>query len=79
MYSGGGGTYLGFKSDEYTYVVYSAFGRGWGEKSGLMVMKDEKEISVYRCLRSPYYELTHGLFEKAGLEIEDNKIELPDP
>jgi hypothetical protein len=79
MYAGGGGTYLGFKSNEYTYVVYGAFGRGWGTKNGLMVMKNEEEFRVHRCTREPYFKLTHDLFEKAGLEIEDNKIQLPMP
>jgi hypothetical protein len=79
MYAGGGGKYLGFKSNEYTYVVYSASGRGWGEKSGVKVQRDEEEVSVYRCVRSPTFWLTRGLFERAGLEIEDDKIELPAP
>jgi hypothetical protein len=79
MYAGGGGFYVGFKSNEYTYVAYSAVGRGWGTKDGLMVMKGEEELSVYRCLRSPSLGAVHRLFESAGLEVEDNKIELPDP
>ncbi len=79
MYAGGGGKYLGFKSSEYTYVVYGAVGRGWGTKHGLMVMKGEEEFRVHRCVRAPYDLLTHDLFEKSGLEIEDNKIELPEP
>ncbi len=79
MYAGGGGTYLGFKSGEYTYVVYGASGRGWGSKNGLMVMKGEEEFRVHRCIKEPSFELTHDLFRKAGLTIEDNKIELPGP
>jgi hypothetical protein len=79
MYAGGGGTYLGFSSGEYTYVVYGATGRGWGSKNGLMVMKGEEEFRVHRCTKEPYFKLTHDLFKKAGLPIEDNKIELPTP
>jgi hypothetical protein len=79
MYAGGGGKYLGFKSNDYTYVVYSAVGRGWGTKQGLMVMKDEKEFRVHRCVREPYSRLSLDLFEKTGLKVEDNEIELPMP
>jgi hypothetical protein len=76
MYTSGGGSYLGFKSGEYTYVVYGAAGRGW-TNDGLMVMKGEEEFRVHRCAREPYDLLDRDLFEKAGLEIEDNKITLP--
>lgn len=49
MFSGGGGAYLRFNNQTYAYVVYTATGRGWGEKTGLFVLKDGQTVSKLPC------------------------------
>jgi hypothetical protein len=48
-YSGGGGDFVRVLSGRYSYVVYSAIGRGW-EQEGVVVEKDGKRISARRCV-----------------------------
>ena len=63
MFSGGGGTYLQFKKEGYTYTVFSAVGK-WGKScftsreaartcvrsiEGVAVQKDRKEVANIPC------------------------------
>jgi hypothetical protein len=50
MYAGGGGSYLRFNLAPFSYVTYSATGRGWGEKQGVMVLKNDKPLAVHKCV-----------------------------
>jgi hypothetical protein len=79
MYAGGGGSYLRFNAEPYTYVVYSAVGRGWGEKNGVMVLNDGRMASFHRCLGRVQSELGPALFQRAGVAEDREALVLPPP
>jgi hypothetical protein len=69
MFSGGGGTYLQFKKEGYTYTVFSAVGK-WGKScfspqeepqtclrdiEGIAVQKDGKEVANIPCKQGADY------------------------
>lgn len=76
-YSGGGGAFLSFDKAPYRYVVYTAIGRGWGERAGVLVEKNGRRIASLRCKRPVVSELGPDLFSKAGIAEADADIELP--
>lgn len=76
-FSGGGGAYIRFKRDKYGYVVYTAIGRGWGEKAGLAVEKDLKLLANLPCQMPVQSELGPDFFEQAGLAKDPIGFELP--
>ncbi|MFO1431963.1 MAG: hypothetical protein U1F76_17785 [Candidatus Competibacteraceae bacterium] len=77
-FAGGGGAYLRFKKEQYGYVVYTAIGRGWGQKAGLVVEKNNKLLSNFRCNReTATSELGPDFFEKAGLPKDQEGFDLP--
>jgi hypothetical protein len=77
MFSGGGGAFLAFSRAPYRYVVYSAVGRGWGSKAGVVVEKNGKKIASLACKGEARSELGPDLFSKAGIETADDGFELP--
>jgi hypothetical protein len=79
-YAGGGGTYMRFEAAPYAYVVYSASGRGWGIKSGVMVLDPTRSSpAVRRCSTPARSQLGLALFERAGLQADADELELPAP
>lgn len=77
MFSGGGGAYLRFNNQTYAYVVYTATGRGWGEKTGLFVLKDGQTVSKLPCTGKHESQLGVELFEQAGIAQDADELELP--
>jgi hypothetical protein len=60
----GGGAYVAFTNVPYRYVVNTAIGRGWGEKSGVAVEKNGKLVSNLPCTQEPVSEFGPELFSK---------------
>lgn len=79
MYAGGGGAYLRFAAPAAEYVVYSAVGRGWGRKAGVMVLQDGQQKSVQRCRAPARSRLGPALARQAGLAEDAEELELPPP
>lgn len=77
MFSGGGGAFLAFTNAPYRYIVYSATGRGWGSKAGVVVEKDGKQIASLVCKGKATSDLGPDLFSKAGIKVADDSFELP--
>ncbi len=66
MYSGGGGAYLKFTNDQYTYAVFTGIGKGW-QKEGVVVKKAGKKIAHLQC-RGPWTsQLGPDLFDKTKI------------
>jgi hypothetical protein len=77
MFAGGGGAYLRFNSAPYAYVTYSAIGRGWPEKRGVMTMKGDAMIANYPCVGKYRSILGAALFRNAGIAEDRVELELP--
>ena len=77
VFSGGGGAYLRFKSGEYEYVVYTAIGKGWGDKEGVAIDKSGKRLSHVSCKDEPVSKLGDEFFSKAGLKEDKKDFDLP--
>ena len=77
MYSGGGGAYLMFHHPPYRTTVYSADGRGWGHKAGVVVDKQGKPLVKLRCRQAETSELGPDLFERARIPPASNGFSLP--
>lgn len=77
MYSGGGGAYLMFHNPPYKTTVYSADGRGWGHKAGVVVDKQGKRLANLRCRQAETSELGPDLFERAQIPPADSGFSLP--
>ena len=77
MYSGGGGAYLRFRNGAISYVVYTATGKGWGNKAGVAVEKNGKLSASLKCREVPQSELGPELFQQAGLAQDAVEFELP--
>lgn len=77
MFSGGGGSYIAFASPPYRYVVYSAIGRGWGSKAGVVVEKRGRQIASLSCNEPAISVLGPDLFDRAGIAPDLLGFELP--
>jgi hypothetical protein len=76
-FSGGGGAYLRFTQGAYAYVVYTAIGKGWGEKAGVVVEKNGQSVAHLSCIGPVVSELGPEAFERAGLPEDDQGFDLP--
>ena len=77
IFSGGGGAFLAFDNTPFRYIVYTAVGRGWGSKAGVVVEKDRKSIASLACKGEVMSELGPDLFSTAGIAESDESFELP--
>lgn len=77
MFSGGGGAYLRFISGQYSYIVYTAIGKGWGTKEGVAVEKNETLLANLMCQDVPISMLGEEFFTRAGLLGDENEFSLP--
>lgn len=77
-FSGGGGAYLRFIRNRHSYVVYTAIGRGWGEKAGVTVQKDGHRKANLICRNQPISELGPDFFERAAIKQDPIGFELPE-
>ena len=76
-FAGGGGAYLAFLKGPYRYVVFTAIGKGWGQKAGVVVEKDGKRVASYPCKDKETSELGPDLFAKAGIRDDTAGFDLP--
>ena len=65
-FSGGGGAYLRFSKGAYGYVVYTAIGKGWGEKAGVVVEKNGESVAHLPCTGAVVSELGLGIVRASG-------------
>jgi len=76
-FSGGGGAWLAFHHAAFRTIVYTAIGRGWGEKAGLVVEHNGKMIVNLACRGKPVSELASDFFSNAGITDDDTPFGLP--
>ena len=76
-FGGGGGAYLAFLKTPYRYFVYTAIGRGWGSKAGVVVEKNGKRIDRLRCKEKETSELGPDLFSQSGISEDTVGFEVP--
>lgn len=82
-YAGGGASWLRFNKGQYSYVIYTGIGR-WGpkgetrEKQGLLVERSGKRIANLKCSHVPISELGPDLFEKLGIQSNNQEFDMPD-
>ena len=76
-YSGGGGAYLAFTHAPYRYVVFTASGRGWGHKAGVIVERGGQRIAYRACTGPATSQLGPELFERAGIRLIEEDLVLP--
>ena len=76
-FSGGGGAFLSFANPPYRYVVYSAIGRGWGSKAGVVVERDGRRIAHLPCVGKPVSDVGPDLFSTADIKVVDDGFVLP--
>lgn len=76
-FAGGGGAYLRFTRNRYSYTVYTAIGQGWGEKAGVSVEKNGKRQINLSCKDRPVSELGPDFFDQAGLTKDESGFDLP--
>lgn len=76
-FAGGGAAYIRFIRNRYSYVVYTAIGKGWGDKAGVTVEQDHKRQVNLSCKDKPISELGPDFFEQAGLAKDQIGFDLP--
>lgn len=63
MFAKGGGVYLRFNNAPFSYNVYSAFVGGEGPKEGVLVQKNDRDITRHQCTKPMYMTTINGLFD----------------
>jgi hypothetical protein len=58
-------------------VVYTAIGKGWGEKDGVAIEKNGKRLSHVSCKDEPVSKLGVDFYRKAGLKEDKGDFDLP--
>ncbi len=76
-FSGGGGAYLRFPAGDYEYIVYTAIGKGWGEKDGVAIEQKRKRRGHVSCTDEPVSKMGVEFFTRAGLSEDKDEFELP--
>jgi len=76
-FSGGGGAYLRFARGDFSYVVYTGVGKGWGEKAGVSVEKDRQPLANVKCSGPYLSELGPDLFQAAAIPADGGGFTLP--
>jgi hypothetical protein len=76
-FAGGGGAYLRYRRADFDYVVYTAVGRGWGEKEGVVVERDGRRLAVLRCRGEVRSVLGPDWFDRAGIAPDVAGFDLP--
>jgi hypothetical protein len=76
-FSGGGGAYLRFPTGDYEYIVYTAIGKGWGEKDGVAIEQKGKRRAHVSCTDEPVSKMGVDFFTKTGLRDDKGEFDLP--
>ncbi len=77
MFAGGGGGYLRFINGAHHYIVYTAIGKGWGEKDGVAVEQNGQLVVNLECRDVPRSELSEEFFNRAGLAVDQHEFGIP--
>lgn len=75
--SGGGGAFLRFRRADYAYTVYTAIGRGWGEKAGVVVEQAGQRVAALRCRGPVQSVLGPEWFKAAQVAADGTGFDLP--
>lgn len=78
MFSGGGGAWLSFDRGDHRYVVYTAIGRGWGTKEGVVVERAGRRIAHVACTQPAQSQLGPDLASRTGIAADRRDFDLPD-
>ncbi len=65
-YSGGGGAYIIFETNDFSYAVYSRILRQ-GQDAGVAIRKKGKIIKTLQCKLGPHSDMDLPMLEKLGL------------
>ena len=76
-FAGGGGSFLSFARGPYRYVVYTAIGKGWGQKAGVVVEKGGKRVTSLSCTDKETSDVGPDLFARAGIAEDPAGFDLP--
>lgn len=82
-FPGGGGAWLRFRKDQFTYTVYTGIGN-WGPKgekrtkAGLHIEHAGKPLGTLKCQEEPISLLGPDWFEKAGVKPGKEEFDFPD-
>jgi hypothetical protein len=76
LYSGGGGAWLAFDNDGYSYFVYTAIGKGW-QKEGVSVRRGDDAVANLRCRGPVSSELGPALFDELNVPAAADEFEVP--
>jgi len=76
-FAGGGGAYLSFAKGPYRYVVYTAIGKGWGQKAGVVVEKSGKRLTSLSCTDKETSDLGPDLFARTGIAEDPASFDVP--
>jgi hypothetical protein len=77
MYSGGGGAFVSFDRGRYTYTVFTAIGRGWGQKEGVVVEVSGRRVAYLDCRARADSVLGDDWFRRVAIPNAPNDFELP--
>ncbi|WP_348756823.1 hypothetical protein [uncultured Aquincola sp.] len=77
MFSGGGGAWLALDKGDHRYVVYTAIGRGWGTKEGVVVERAGRRIAHVPCTQAAQSQLGPDLASRAGIAPDTREFDLP--
>ncbi|RYU62480.1 hypothetical protein EWI61_03090 [Methylolobus aquaticus] len=77
MYSGGGGAFIRFERGGYTYTIFTAIGRGWGQKEGVVVDAPASRRTYLPCRQPAESLLGDDWFHQAGIPPASSEFELP--
>jgi len=82
-FSGGGGSWMRFRKDDYGYVAYSGIGR-WGPngetrtKQGIVVERSGKTIARLECSEAFTVLPGSDWFDKLGVRTNGEEFDFPD-
>lgn len=77
IFAGGGGAWLAFHKPPFRYIVYTAIGRGWGQKAGIAVEENGRRLTNLPCTGTPVSELGPDFFARAGIPDDATPFDLP--
>ena len=77
MFAGGGGGYLRFINGQHHYIVYTAIGKGWGERDGVAVEENGQRIANLECRDVPLSKLSEEFFSHANLPADRDEFRIP--
>ena len=75
--AGDGRAWLGFHVEAFRYIVYTATGRGWGEKAGVAVEQNGEPLTNPPFHGAVKSELGPEFFNTPGIPDDSAPFDLP--